>query len=63
MNIIIKNQIKNFIYLYTPTVLLFVSVLNEFDFNNLGVNFFSFDFSYILIFFYSLKKKKAWGMF
>ena len=61
MNIIIKNQIKNFIYLYTPTVLLFVSVLNEFDFNNLGVNFFSFDFSYILIFFYSLKKKKSLG--
>ena len=61
MNTIIKNQIKNFIYLYTPTFLLFFSVLNEFDFNNLGMNFFSFDFSYILIFHYSLKKKESLG--
>ena len=44
-----------------PIILLFVSVLNEFDFNNLGLKYFSFNFSYILIFYYSLKKNKSFG--
>ena len=45
-----------------PIILLFVSVLNEFDFNNLGLKYFSFNFSYILIFYYSLKKIKVLAM-
>jgi rod shape-determining protein MreD len=44
-----------------PIILLFVSVLNEFDFNNLGLKYFSFNFSYILIFYFSLKKNKSFG--
>ena len=44
-----------------PIVLLFISVLNEFDFNNLGLKYFSFNFSYILIFYYSLKKSESLG--
>ena len=44
-----------------PAILLFVSVLNEIDFNNLGLTYFSFNFAYILIFYYSLKKKGSLG--
>jgi len=44
-----------------PIILLFVSVLNNFDFNYLGLKYFSFNFSYILIFYYSLKKSESLG--
>ena len=46
---------------YVPIFLLFTSVLNEIDFNNLGLKYFSFNFSYILIFYYSLKKTESLG--
>ena len=61
MSNIYKNNFTNTIYKYIPIVLLFVSVLNEFDFNNLGLVYFSFNFSYILIFYYSLKKSESLG--
>ena len=54
------NLIYN-LYKYIPITLLFISVLNEFDFNNLGLKYFSFNFSYILIFYYSLKKSESLG--
>ena len=44
-----------------PIILLFVSVLNEFDFNYLGLKYFSFNFPFILIFFWSLKKSESLG--
>ena len=44
-----------------PIILLFISVLNNFDFNYLGLRYFSFNFSYILIFYYSLKKSDSLG--
>jgi len=44
-----------------PLILLFASVLNNFDFNYLGLKYFSFNFSYILIFYYSLKKSESLG--
>ena len=44
-----------------PLILLFVSVLNNYDFNYLGLKYFSFNFSYILIFYYSLKKSESLG--
>ena len=44
-----------------PLILLFVSVLNNFDFNYLGLKYFSFNFLYILIFYYSLKKSESLG--
>ena len=56
-----KNSFINVIYKYIPIVLLFVSVLNELDFNNFGFVYFSFNFSYILIFYYSLKKSESLG--
>ena len=63
MNSIEKNNILTKLYDYTAVVLLFVSVLNDFDFNNLGTKYFSFNFSYILIFYYSLKKSESLGYF
>jgi rod shape-determining protein MreD len=44
-----------------PIIVLFVSVLNEFDFNYLGLKYFSFNFPFILIFFWSLKKSESLG--
>ena len=44
-----------------PLILLFISVLNNFDFNYLGLKYFSFNFSYILIFYFSLKRSVSLG--
>jgi rod shape-determining protein MreD len=58
----LKN--KNFINIIlskAPLILLFVSVLNDYDFNYLSLKYFSFNFSYILIFYYSLKKSESLG--
>ena len=44
-----------------PLILLFISVLNNYDFNYLELRYFSFNFSYILIFYYSLKKSESLG--
>ena len=55
---------KNFIKIIlskAPLILLFVSVLNDYDFNHLSFEYFSFNFSYILIFYYSLKKTESLG--
>ena len=45
-------------YYWLPVILLFVSVLNEFDFNYLNLNYFSFNFPFILIFFFTIKEFK-----
>ena len=46
------------IYYLLPIVILFISVFNEFDFNYLNLKYFSFNFPFILIFFFSLKEFK-----
>ena len=61
MSSINKNNIFVNLYKIAPIALLFVSVLNEFDFNNIGLKYFSFNFSYILIFYFSLKKSASLG--
>ena len=61
MSKIYKNNFISIIYRYIPVILLFISVLNEFDFNNLEFVYFSFNFSYILIFYYGLKKSESLG--
>ena len=61
MTITNSNKIFKFFIIYLPIILLFTSVLNEFDFNHLGTKYFSFNFSYILIFYYSLKRNKSLG--
>ena len=61
MSIINRKNIIARLYRKIPLILLFISVLNESDFNNLGLKYFSFNFSYILIFYYSLKKSESLG--
>ena len=56
-----KNKIRIFLFKYTPIILLFTSILNDIDFNNLGLKYFSFNFSYILIFYYNLKREDGIG--
>ncbi len=46
------------IYSLFPIIFLFVSVMNEFDFNYLKLDYFSFNFPFILIFFFTLKEFK-----
>jgi len=46
---------------YAPILILFISVLNEFDFNYLELKYFSFNFPFILIFYWSLKKVESLG--
>ena len=53
-----SNRLVKFILIYLPIILLFVSVLNEFDFNYLNLKYFSFNFPFILIFFFTLKDSK-----
>ncbi len=43
------------IYHWLPIIFLFISVLNEFDFNYLEIEYFSFNFPFILIFYFTLK--------
>ena len=61
MNRIKKNNIAHSLYSLTPVILLFISVLNEIDFNYSGLKYFSFNFAYILIFYYNLKKSEGLG--
>ena len=46
------------LYSWLPLLVLYVSVLNEFDFNYLNLDYFSFNFPFILIFFFTLKEFK-----
>ena len=45
-------------YSWLPLLVLFISVMNEFDLNYLNLKYFSFNFPYILIFFFTLKDFK-----
>jgi len=44
-----------------PVILLIVSVLNEFDLNYLNLKYFSFNFPFILIYYWSLKRSGSIG--
>ena len=50
-------------YSWLPIILLFISVLNEFDFNYLNLKYFSFNFPFILIFFFTLKDFRHFDYF
>ena len=56
-----KITITNRLLRYAPILLLFISVLNEFDFNYLELKYFSFNFPFVLIFYWSLKKAESLG--
>ena len=55
----IKFEKKNYLYkLYSwlPIIILFISVLNEFDLNYFDIKYFTFNFPFILIFYFALKE-------
>jgi rod shape-determining protein MreD len=56
-----KISFSNILYSYFPIVILFFSVFNEFDFNFLKIEYFSFNFVHILIFFWTLKNPNHFG--
>ena len=56
-----NKKIQYFLYYYTPAILLYTSILSEIDFNNSEFKYFSFNFAYILIFHYSLKREGSIG--
>ena len=44
------------IYAWMPILILFVSVFNEFDLNYITIEYFSFNFPFLLIFYFALKE-------
>ena len=56
----INKKNRHLLYKYTPIILLFTSIMNEIDFN-LDFKYLSFNFAYILIFYYSLKREGSIG--
>ena len=56
-----KNSFYKIALSYSPLILLFFSVFNEFDFNYLKIKYFSFNFVYILIFYWTLKNPNLLG--
>ena len=52
-----KNLITSLLF-YLPIFLMFFSVLNEIDYNYLNIEYFSFNFIYILIFYWTLKNPR-----
>ncbi len=55
-----SNFLKIFLS-YLPIIILFISVFNEFDFNYLDIENFSFNFIYILIFYWTLRNPDSLG--
>ena len=56
-----KISVFKKILLLAPLLLLFTSVLNEYDFNNSDYKYFSFNFPFILIYYWSLKRSESLG--
>ena len=54
-----KNKIFINLLKLAPVIILFVSVLNEFDLNY--IKYFSFNFPFILIYYWSLKRSESIG--
>tara|TARA_B100000900_G_scaffold265276_1_gene226294 strand:- start:31 stop:537 length:507 start_codon:yes stop_codon:yes gene_type:complete len=55
----ISFQKKNWLYkIYTwlPILFLYISVLNEFDLNYINIEYFSFNFPFLLIFYFAVKE-------
>ena len=56
-----KSYFFQIFFSYFPIVILFLSVFNEFDFNYLKIEYFSFNFVHILIFYWTLKNPNHLG--
>ena len=51
-----KNNWIYRLYTWLPVLLLYLSVLNEFDLNYMNIEYFSFNFPLLLIFYFALKE-------
>ena len=58
-----KSTFSRVFISYLPLVILFISVFNEFDFNYLKIENFSFNFVFILIFYWTLRNPDSLGYF
>ena len=56
-----KSSFFKILFSYFPTLILFLSVFNEYDFNYLKIEYFSFSFAYILIFYWTLRNPNYLG--
>ena len=56
-----KSSLSKILFSYFPTLILFLSVFNEHDFNYLKIEYFSFNFVYILIFYWTLRSPNQLG--
>ena len=56
-----KSSFFKIFFSYFPTLILFLSVFNEHDFNHLKIQYFSFNFVYILIFYWTLRSPNQLG--
>ena len=51
-----KNNWLYKVYAWLPVLLLYLSVLNEFDLNYVNIEYFSFNFPFLLIFYFAVKE-------
>jgi len=51
-----KNSWLYNLYTWLPILILYISVLNEFDLNYINIEYFSFNFPFLLIFYFALKE-------
>ena len=58
-----KSTFLKVLLSYLPLIILFFSVFNEFDFNYLKIENFSFNVVYILIFYWTLRNPDSLGYF
>ena len=56
-----KSTFFRVFFTYFPLMILFFSVFNEFDFNYLEIEYFSFNFAHIVIFYWTLKNPNHLG--
>ena len=59
----VKNNYLYKIYSWLPLIILYISVLNEFDLNYLSIEFISFNFPFVLIFYFTLKEYNNFDYF
>ena len=58
-----KKTLLYKIYTWLPILVLFISVFNEFDLNYLNIDYFSFNFPFILIFYFALRAYQRFDYF
>ena len=58
-----KKKLMYKIFTWLRILVLFISVFNEFDLNYLNIDYFSFNFPFILIFYFALKAYQKFDYF